>query len=240
MLRWVTQIHKWLALIVGIQVVGWVLGGVIMTALPIDMVRGKHLYEPPAPQALPAEGLLDYRAASQAVGVTPVEASLKGTLRGVVWVLKDADGKTHVVAADTGARVGPMDAREARMLASATYAGTGQPVATRFYAEAPAESSREGPLWRVDFDDAVRTAFYLTPETGEVVSRRTHVWRFYDFFFRIHVMNFGKEASFNHPLVIIAAVVTLVMTIAGVVLLWIRLRRDWIGARKARAKARAA
>lgn len=236
MLRWATQIHKWLALIIGVQVLGWVLGGLIMTALPIDMVRGKHLYEPAAPQALPADGLLDYRAAAKAMGVTPVEASLKTTLRGVVWVLKDDAGKTHVVDAKTGAMVAPMDGREARMLASASYTGTGQPAAARFYPEAPVESSREGPLWRVDFDDKVHTAFYLAPETGEVVSRRTNVWRFYDFFFRIHVMNFGKDEGFNHPLIVVTAALTLAMSIAGVVLLWIRLRRDWMVKRAVRAR----
>lgn len=236
MLRWATQIHKWLALIIGVQVLGWVLGGLIMTALPIDMVRGKHLYEPPAPQALPNEGLLDVQAAAKAAGVTPVEASLKTTLRGVVWVLKDADGGTHVIRADTGVKVEPMDAREARLLASANYLGSGQPTTTRFYSEAPVESSREGPLWRVDFDDKVHTAFYLAPETGEVVSRRTNVWRFYDFFFRIHVMNFGKDEGFNHPLIIATAALTLAMSVAGVVLLWIRLRRDWIANRAARAR----
>lgn len=239
MLRWATQIHKWLALIVGVQVLGWVLGGVIMTALPIDMVRGRHLYEPPQPMALPEAGLIDHTAAGKAAGIAPVEAQLKSSLRGVVWVLTDAEGETRVVAADTGRVLAPMDAREAKMLAAATYAGKGQVEAARFYPQAPAESSREGPLWRVDFDDADRTAFYMVPETGEVVSRRTNVWRFYDFFFRIHVMNFGHEASFNHPLVIGAAVLTLAMSIAGVVLLWIRLRRDWIAARAARAKARA-
>lgn len=236
MLRWATQIHKWLALIVGVQVLGWVLGGLIMTALPIDMVRGKHLYEPAAPQALPNEGLLDYAAAAKGVGVTPVEASLKSTLRGVVWVLKDAEAATHVVSANTGATVAPMDAREAKMLASANYIGTGQPQAARYYPEAPVESSREGPLWRVDFDDKVHTAFYLVPETGEVVSRRTNVWRFYDFFFRIHVMNFGKDEGFNHPLIVATAALTLAMSIAGIALLWIRLRRDWIVRRTARAR----
>lgn len=35
MLRWATQIHKWLALIVGLQVLGWFAGGLVMTALPI-------------------------------------------------------------------------------------------------------------------------------------------------------------------------------------------------------------
>ena len=32
------------------------------------------------------------------------------------------------------------------------------------------EAGKPGPLWRVDFDDAEKTSFYLSPETGEVVS----------------------------------------------------------------------
>ncbi len=40
LLRWTLRIHKWLALVVGIQIVLWIAGGVVMSALPLDRVRG--------------------------------------------------------------------------------------------------------------------------------------------------------------------------------------------------------
>ena len=232
MLRWATQIHKWLGLVVALQVLGWVLGGLIMTAIPIERVRSEHHYAAYQPLPLPATGLLDERAAAAAAGVEAVEATLKTTLRGTVWVLKDGEGHTQVVNAATGARMAPLTDGEARMLAGALYQGEGHPVAVRAYKQPPQEAGKPGPLWRVDFNDAEHTAFYLSPDTGEVVSRRSNVWRLYDFFWRIHILDFSKGEDFNNPLIITAAALTLPMVLAGIVLLWIRIARDLRGLRR--------
>lgn len=226
MLRWSLQLHKWIALVVGIQVLAWVLGGVVMTVIPIERVRGEHRVAERRAEPLAFDGLMSVSQAAQAAGVAPVEALLKTTPRGPVWALKDADGKTTVVdaiAADPLPRLSPA---EARRLARTAYAGDGRPVSVRYLPQAPQETGREGPLWRVDFDDAERTSFYLAPDTGEVVSRRSAVWRFYDFFWRLHIMDLESGEDFNHPLVIAASLLTLAVVITGFVLLWIRLARD--------------
>jgi len=235
MLRWSTQIHKWLALVVGLQVLGWVLGGLVMTAIPIEVVRSEHHVAAFQPPALPAEDVLSVGQAARAAGVEPVEATLKTTLRGTLWSLKDAEGKTTVVDAATGQAMTPLTEAEARQFAAALYEGTGRPVAVRHFAEAPQETGKEGPLWRVDFDDAEHTSFYLSPETGELASRRSNVWRLYDFFWRIHILDFKTGDNFNHPVIIGAAALTLPVVVTGLILLWIRLRRDWRGYRAQRA-----
>ena len=129
--------------------------------------------------------------------------------------------------AGTLRRVANPASRLSRLLAGVQYEGRGRPVAARYYAEAPQETGREGPLWRVDFDDAERTSFYLSPETGEVVTRRSNVWRFYDFFWRLHIMDLENGEDFNHPLIIVATSLTLSIVISGFILLAIRLGRDW-------------
>ena len=40
---WVRRTHKWLSLVVGIQALLWVLGGLYMVAVPIEIVHGDHL-----------------------------------------------------------------------------------------------------------------------------------------------------------------------------------------------------
>lgn len=226
MLRWSTWIHKWLALIVGLQVLGWVLGGLVMTAIPIERVRSEQHVAQFRPDPLPADGLVSHAAAAAALGVTAVEADLRSTLRGPLWVLKDAAGVTHVADARTGRHLPPLPSAEARLLAGVQYEGKGRPVSVRWFAEPPQEAGKPGPLWAVDFDDAEKTRFYLSPETGEVVSRRSNVWRLYDFFWRIHILDFKTGDDFNHPLIIAAAALTLPVAVTGLVLLWIRLSRD--------------
>lgn len=72
MVRLTTQIHKWLALIVGLQVLGWVLGGLVMTAIPIERVRGEHHVAKFQPDALPTEGLIGHADAARTMGLSPV------------------------------------------------------------------------------------------------------------------------------------------------------------------------
>ena len=239
MLRLSTQIHKWLGLIIGLQVLGWVLGGLIMSAIPIERVRSEHHIAKFQPDPLRASGGVDWRAAAAAMGVQPVEATLKSTLRGPLWLLKDADGVIHVIDATTGRHVAPLPMAEARLLAGTQYQGRGRPVAVRWYAIPPQEAGKPGPLWAVDFDDAERTRFYVSPDTGEVLSRRSNVWRLYDVFWRIHILDFKTGDNFNTPLLIGAALVSLILVVTGLILLWIRLGRD-VRAIRSRSGRRAA
>jgi uncharacterized iron-regulated membrane protein len=234
MLRLSTQIHKWLGLIVGLQVLGWVLGGVVMSAIPIERVRSEHHIAKFQPDPLPASGGVDWRAAAAALGIRPTEATLKSTLRGPLWLLKDAQGAAHYVDAITGRHVDPLPMAEARLLAGTQYQGRGRPVAVRWYAAPPQEAGKPGPLWAVDFDDAERTRFYVSPDTGEVVSRRSNVWRFYDVFWRIHILDFGAGDNYNTPWLVAAAVLSLIMTVTGLILLAFRLSRDWVVMRRQR------
>ena len=214
-LRLSTQLHKWIALIVGIQVLFWVLGGLVMTVIPIERVRSEHHVAELAAAPLPIEGVLGFREVSAGAGVVPVEAALKGTLRGPVWVPKPAKGDPVTVSALTGKPLTPMSADEARELAQRAYKGDGRAVSARLLPRAPQETGKAGPIWRVDFQDAEKTTFYLSPATAEVVSRRSDVWRFYDFFWRLHIMDLEEGENFNHPLIIAAAILTLSIVVTG-------------------------
>lgn len=234
LLRLSTQIHKWVGLVVGIQVLFWVAGGVVMTVLPIETVRSEHHVAEVKPAPLPMDKVLGAAEAAHHAGVTPVEALLKTTPRGPVWTFRPATGDPVTVAAATGLPLPALTTEQARAFAAGAYQGEGEPVSVRLLPTAPTETGKRGPLWRVDFDDAEKTTFYLSPDTAEVVSRRSGVWRFYDFFWRLHILDFKDGDNFNHPLLIIAALLALGIVITGFVLLWIRLSRDLSGVRRRR------
>ncbi len=221
-----TQLHKWIALVVGLQVLFWVGGGLVMTAIPIETVRGEHRAvelkpDPLALGSLPALGEIAHRA-----GVAPVQAELHTTPRGPAWTLKPASGEPIIVSALTGRPFGPLSAVDASAFARRAYRGTAEVSGVALLPEAPQETGRTGPIWRVDFADREKTSFYLSPSTAEVVTRRSGVWRLFDFFWRLHVMDWNDGEDFNHPLIIITTALTLSIVISGFILLWIRLARD--------------
>jgi uncharacterized iron-regulated membrane protein len=231
-LRWALRLHKWLALIVAVQVLFWVGGGLVMTLMPIERVRGEHRLVEPRPAALPLDRAVPPGVVAAKAGRPLAELMLMGGARGPIWMAHTTDGRAIVFDALTGVRLPPLDEAGARRAAAAAYRGPGRVMSAERLSRAPQETRKEGPLWRVDFDDPEGTTFYVAPDTGEVVSRRSDMWRVYDFMWRLHILDFRTGDNFNHPLLVGLAALTLVVTLTGYVLLWIRLRKDLRPARR--------
>lgn len=229
-----TQLHKWIALIVGLQVLFWVGGGLVMTAIPIETVRSEHRVAELKPPPLALDGLPALGEIARHAGVAPIQAELHTTPRGPAWTLKPVRGEPVTVSAATGRPFGPLSAADASAFAKRAYRGEASVLSAVLLSKAPQETGKSGPLWRIDFTDREKTTFYLSPATGEVVTRRSGVWRFYDFFWRLHIMDWKNGENFNHPLIIITTVLTLSIVITGIILLWIRLARDLKGWRASR------
>lgn len=227
MLRLSLQLHKWIALVVAMQVLGWVAGGLIMTAIPIEQVRGEQHIASAALPPIDTKRLLPLERQLALAEMTDVgEATLKNTPRGPIWVLKSAAGSEGWWNAYSGENIDEITAATARTYARAAYKGAGKLLAIDYEERAPKEAQVSGPLWRASFGDKEHTRLYLDAFTGEVLSRRSDLWAFYDFFYQIHIMNFGASRSYNHPLIVTAAAATLMVAVTGIVLLLLRLRTD--------------
>jgi uncharacterized iron-regulated membrane protein len=227
MLRWSLRLHKWIALIVGLQVLGWVLGGLIMTALPIERVRGENHARIPPLAHLDNKRVVPLEKQLVLADMTDLnEATLKNTPRGPIWVLKAHGGSESWWNAYTGENIDEISEADARRYALLAYRGPGKLLAIDYQEIAPKEAQVGGPLWRVRFSDAEHSRLYLDPFTGEVLSRRSDLWDFYDFFYQIHIMNFGDSRSYNHPLIVVAAAATLLVVVTGIVILIYRLLKD--------------
>jgi uncharacterized iron-regulated membrane protein len=228
-----TWLHKWIGLVVAVQVVFWVLGGLVMVALPIERVRGEHRIAETEAQVLDIPAAVPLAVAVEASGVQPVQAALAATPRGPAWTLTPAEGRPVRLSAATGRPFGSFAADEAKQLAAAQYSGPGRAVSAVRLDQAPQETGREGPLWRVDFDDPESTRLYLDPETGAVVSRRSDLWSFFDLMWRLHILDFDTGENINSWWLQLITAVSLIMVVTGLILLWIRIGRD-IQARRRR------
>ena len=88
-------------------------------------------------------------------------------------------------------------------------------------ANAPSEiQGRKLPLWRIDFEDPGRTSFYVSPDDGALVTRRHDYWRIFDFVWMLHIMDYKDRADVNNTLLRAFAGLGLILSIAGIWLLW--------------------
>lgn len=214
--------HRWLGLALGVQLAIWTLSGVVMSLLPIAYVRGENMiayavkpelqvqnYFPPAGVLAEVEGAR--------------EAMLKSWLGREVYVVKGAS-VTAMFDADTGERISPISEQDARRAAGADFAGDDRIARAALLNRAPREAGGGGPVWRVEFSDRDQTRLYVSPDTGEILARRNRVWRFYDFFWMLHIMDYEERENFNNPLVRTFAVTGLLFTLSGLALVFFRLR----------------
>lgn len=227
MLKWSLQLHKWVGLIVGLQVLFWIAGGLVMSVLPIERVRGEHHVRQAAKPVLPLGDVVSLKDLAAKAGLDGIsDATLKATPQGPVWLLNLSSGGEAYFDARTGGDVRELTAAEAQAAAQAAYQGPGKPSPARYLETAPQEAGVSGPLYAVEFSDPERSVLYLDAFTGEVRTRRSNLWRFYDIFWRLHIMDWKNGQDFNHPLIIAAAALSLAIVVTGFILLWIRLARD--------------
>jgi hypothetical protein len=117
-----------------------------------------------------------------------------------VYVVDGEAGKA-LFDARTGARLSPLDEAAARARAKALFAEDGQVVSAELLTKAPLEvQTRPMPLWRVEFEGAWRPTFYISPFTGELVSRRHDLWRTFDFVWMLHIMDYDDRQDVNNLL----------------------------------------
>lgn len=210
--------HKWLGLFIGLQVVVWSLSGLYMTVVHIDTIHGDHLVRSRPPAGIGAAALKDPLAVLAAAGAEDVRLAWLGVRP--VYVLTGGTGDS-LVDARNGQAVAPPTEPEIRSLARSLYTGTEPIASARLITDIPGEiRGRKPPLWRVEFDHWNKPTLYLSPTTGELVSRRHELWRIFDFVWMLHIMDYDERENVNNWLLRAFTWGAVVMAVSGMWLLF--------------------
>lgn len=219
---WLRRIHKWVGLAVGLQFVLWALSGAAMALLNMETVTGG-----PRPEVATTSSIGDPAAWPKIVeqlGAEPIEALRLGALLAKPVVEVRAGGSTKIFDATTGERVA-INAATARAIAEHHHPLKAQGVATTLLREASLPiRDHEPPIWRVDFADEGASAYYVSATNGSLLERRNETWRWWDFFWMLHNMDYANRASFNHPLIITAGIAMAWLAVTG---FWLLFRTMW-------------
>lgn len=217
-----SRLHKWLAIIIGIQLLLWFVSGTLMSLLPIEQVRGEHLIDRSA-ATLPAEAVLSDPARFARAAGAPVETLTHRMLLGCPIVEVVTAKGTRLFDAVTGAPLTAPGTAQAEQIVRSAWRGEGRPAAT---VERIATESTEyrGPLpaWRVALADKDATRVFIAADTGRITAVRTSTWRLYDFFWGLHIMDWKNHENFNTPWLLGFALGGLALWLGGAVLLYMR------------------
>jgi uncharacterized iron-regulated membrane protein len=214
-------LHKWLALLVGLQVLIWLVSGLYMVVINIDFIHGDPLVRnmqqkvvvSSAPSITIAEIMKRYPDAMQ--------ISLRPVMDRTYYFVTTANGR-YLVDIESGSLASPLGEDSARQIAAYHYAGE-EPLrrARLISADPPAEiQTRPLPLWRIDFDDRFSTSFYIDPYSGSLVTRRHQYWRIFDFMWMLHIMDYENRVDAHNRLLLTTQVSALTFAVSGLWLLF--------------------
>ena len=214
------KLHKWLGLVIGAQLIIWLVTGTVISLIDQAEVSGavtrQAAIEGPSPYSfdavLPVSEIPLMNHPAQSITLkTFMERPVYRVVQDQTTLLIDAQSGSLVV-------IGKALVEE---VALASYRGAGQLVSTEWF-EAGSNEVRDvdGPVWRVQTDDRLATRIYVSAEDGQVLAHRNSRWKIVDFLLMLHFMDYVRADSFNNLQIIVVGFGTLWIAISGMLLVF--------------------
>jgi len=146
--------------------------------------------------------------------------TLKSMMEQPVYLL--TGDSTLLLDAHDGRQLSPLDEQTAIQVARYHYEGEGNIRHVELLENNPPKElqTRPLPLWRIDFDDAWNSSFYIDPHTGEFETRRHTLWRVFDFLWMLHVMDYDEREDINNTVLRLFSILGVFLGMGGVWLLF--------------------
>ncbi|CAB0151720.1 Na(+)-translocating NADH-quinone reductase subunit F [Pseudidiomarina piscicola] len=217
MMRFMQWLHRWVSLILVVQVLLWLSSGLFFAFTGHHGMSGHQYLEHQHPAML--------TDTETTVGIETVYANYPqaksielASVMGVGQYIVTLADKTLYLDATSG-QVWRTDATLAQEIALASYSGPGS-----FESIAAVTGSDEVVGWdakgfRVDMADDLNTRIYVDAASGQVVEHRNTPWTIADWAFKLHFMDYSGERSFNHLLIWSAGLLALWFSLSGLILL---------------------
>jgi uncharacterized iron-regulated membrane protein len=221
---WVRRAHKWIGLVIGVQALLWMISGLYMVVVPLEVIHGDHLaHVSSTPLKSTGSRIEQAKLAAAFPGITSIK--LKNMLGKEVYEIKQGK-QAALVDANNGKKISPLDRETIKALADDAYVGEGSIRGIEWVVKAPQEvGARPVPLWAVHYEEIGDTTLYFSPHTGDLVARRHNLWRWFDFLWMFHIMDYQERDNVNNLLLRIASVTGLVFALSGAWLLLYSFKR---------------
>lgn len=230
------KIHRYLGLIIGVQLLLWTASGLIFSWNSIKSVRGEDMIRATESVDLndfeiaDVEEILSSGAVDEFDGCLFASAALRTMLGQPVYELTfEEDGAPIVVLFDavSGQRVSPIGQETAKRIALGDFTENVEVRSVELIEATGSHSEYRGkelPAYRVVLEHPSDVAIYVSANRGVVTTRRNNRWRVFDFFWMLHTMDYQGRDNFNHWLLKGVSIFGLVTVLSGFVL-WFKTSR---------------
>ncbi len=218
-------VHKWLSLVVGIQLIIWLATGLYFNLMDHENATGNAQRE-----------RVEHDGNIQDFALLPVDKLTQPEPQSVqlIWILGkpyyqlNYDESPHsyqknnrvVVDASNGVEF-KLNAETAEQIAQLSFKSKEDTTILAELMSPPIDElpSERNTLWKVSINDSADTHVYIDPQTGKVVAHINDDRRLRDLMFMLHFMDYTNKGGFNHWLIILFAIATLMLASTG--MLWL-------------------
>ncbi len=214
--------HRWIGLVISLQLLAWSVGGFVFSVLDIDKVRGstdarERVHGEISIESLPPlmQDSLREQGVENIGTATIIDRGL-----GAFWEIQSQDGSWIGRANLSGELTNIITPEQALEIADDDFLPDAPVKNIQLIEDNPPSEFRGGrlPVYQVAMDHPKNTRIYVDAATGRVMARRNRSWRIFDFFWMLHTMDYKERDNFNHPLLIVASVLAIGTSGTGIAL----------------------
>ena len=201
--------HKYLSLIISIQLLLWTISGIYFAFNKIELVRGEQYIIKDKPSSIEINNL------NISSNVKNIEI-FKRLNQWVVKVEMDAGFKYQDLLGNEVYELSPNEAIELVKLKT-----TLSPIDAIKINESSARSEFRGrslPIYKIRTDSSDDTNVYVDVMSGKIVAIRSDSWRVWDFLWGAHIIDYRERDNINNILLKIFSILALLSSLSGIAL----------------------
>jgi hypothetical protein len=190
------KIHRFLGVFIGIQFLFWTISGLYFSWTDIDEIHGDHFHQ---------DHMMHFTAANL---INP--ASLDSTLEIASLELRFVKHQPYywvngqqLFHAQSGASKGEITEEEAKEIAKIYIKGDFGIKSAEYLTETGSHHEYRGrplPAWAVNFEHPENLTAYIDAKSGSFERVRHRNWRWFDFLWMFHTMDYAGRDNFNNLL----------------------------------------
>jgi hypothetical protein len=222
------KIHRYIALVVSLQLLAWTIGGIWFTWNDIDDIHGDYLRNFDQPKIAQAQ-ISTQSAIDNIDDFKRLESiNVISFLKQPAYRIKYNTNKLVLVNAITGSVIPDITELQAIDIAKENTSFKAEIASIELVTETSEHHEYRGkplPAWAITYDYPESPTFYVSTKLGTLTSVRHTSWRIFDFLWMLHTMDYEGRDDFSNWFIKIFSLIALVTAISGIVLFFISRRK---------------
>lgn len=215
------KIHRFLGVFIGIQFFLWTISGLYFSWTDIDEIHGDHFHSDHMMHQS-ASNLIEPRKLDSTLQIASLELRFVNH-QPYYWV-----NSKSLYNAQTGELKPEITENEAREIAQIYIKGDLGIKSMEYLTEAGPHHEYRGrplPAWAVHFDHAENLIAYIDAKNGNFERVRHRSWRWFDFLWMFHTMDYAGRDNFNNILLRATSLFGLATVFSGFTLFFMTRRK---------------